>query len=144
MTQIGDKVRVPGRFGTDHYGIVVSGGMVVHACKEAGRVVRDPFASFAKGQAITIVQRAQPGFEGEVARRAETWLGRPYDLVAFNCEHLASYASSGVAASPQLQRGLVATGALLAMVSCLRVNRDWDSDVSRYRGSDGRFKSGWR
>lgn len=141
---VGDKVRVRGPLMTWHYGIVVgvdgAGRVnVVHNDKIAG-VVHATLAEFAGRQAVQMVQRAPENRAYEVAARAVNHLGKPYDLVNFNCEHLASDAQQGTATSPQLMLGgLLAVVGLAVAAVALSGDQSWDGNLGRYRDSRGRF-----
>lgn len=58
---------------------------------------------------MRLVARVAGGaFEQEqVVQRALSLIGQPYDLLKFNCEHLAYYAQTGVPRSPQLAAAFV-------------------------------------
>ena len=145
--QLGDKVRVLGRFDLWHYGVVVGTDRqgrvsVVHNDKELGVVV-EPLEAFANGQRVQMVQRAPAGSEYEVAARAASLVGKRYDLLNFNCEHLANFAHEGVARSPQLALGgLLAAFGLIAAAVALSGDRNWDESAARYRDARGRFAAG--
>jgi len=110
--QIGDKIRVKGTIGVDHYGIYVGprggyGENIVHNDKAGGvRLVH--LRDFSGGQPVIIEARVVNGRSAQetVAQRALSLLGTEYDLISFNCEHLANYAQLGIGFSPQLQQGV--------------------------------------
>jgi hypothetical protein len=49
--------------------------------------------------------------------RALSLIGQPYNLLKFNCEHLAYYAQTGVPRSPQLAAGLAVALAIVFLVA---------------------------
>jgi hypothetical protein len=112
--QIGDKLRRPG-FPTYHDGIYVGpsslyGEDVVHGDKAAGVVRLVRLSEFAAGQRAEVVSRARSRQDGwAIRQRALSLIGRRYDLLNFNCEHLANYAQTGVPFSP-LVGGAIAVG----------------------------------
>lgn len=104
--EIGDKLQAS-RGLYYHYGIYVGhcgpyGEDVVHNDKDGGvRLVH--WETFAAAQPVEVVWRAPSWYAGWMVRgRAVSLLGKQYDLLNFNCEHLANYAQSGAPASPQL------------------------------------------
>jgi len=124
----GDKIAVTRqtRFGeVEHEAIYVGwilgyyGYWVIENHKEKG-VQYSLFEDFANDQAVRLVARiARDRAEQEaIIHRAEQMLGTPYHAVFFNCEHLANFAQTGSASSPQLQR-YVAGAILGAMVAGL-------------------------
>jgi hypothetical protein len=152
--QAGDKIWTNGRLGARHYGIYAGNGYVIHASKDLGHVACEPLATFLDGEPVWIDSRAKAGFEWVVVQRAKAYMGRPYDLVWFNCEHLASIAQDGEASSPQLQRavlalagfglltliGVAAAPAGVATASVLALT-GYDVNVGRWRDGRGRFTS---
>lgn len=140
---VGDLITVPGRLGTTHAGIFAGDGGVIHASKDDGRVLDDSFQRFSGGLAVSIAKRATPGMGAEVVRHARALIGRPYDLLTWNCEHLATYAAEGEARSPQLRGGLFALASFAAVSAYAFATRGWDGEVGRYRDSNGRFTRGW-
>jgi len=121
--QPGDVIKRPGPWGTDHFGLfvcidVLGQQWVIHNAKD--ECVRwDLLESFAAGSSISLVRRAPNGYEGAVfVARAQSFLGRRFDLVNFNCEHFVSCVTNGSAISPQL-RGAVVGLAVLATLGLL-------------------------
>jgi hypothetical protein len=106
--QIGDMIRVD-RPLYRHVGIYVGQRAfdprdVIHNDKGGG-VVLSTLADFSAGSAVFIHQPAAGDiFEREaIVQRAFSLLGIKFDLLAFNCEHAATFAQSGKSESPQLQ-----------------------------------------
>jgi hypothetical protein len=115
--QNGDMVEVINPFSfTRHVGIYAAGRGFVHNDKACCVALVDE-ATFTGGRKMRILSRVVGGwFEQEqVVQRALSLIGQPYDLLKFNCEHLAYYAQTGVARSPQLVTGL----AVLVGIACL-------------------------
>lgn len=140
--RLGDKVKRK-KLGSDfdHYG-VISGVWplrVVHNVK--GRGVREvPFEEFAAGKAVKIVGRAPEGYGKRVAERARSLIGRPYDFLFFNCEHMANLACRGTSTSGQIAGGMMMAGTLGFFAWALKNGgTTYDPVVDRYRDSRGRF-----
>ena len=116
--RVGDWVRVflP-RLGVWHDGIVhsmsfVGNGFAVRLAnnvKGVGITTSDWY-EFAEGQIIHLHRRPTSGAQvREILARVEKSVGKPYHLVAQNCQHFASYAFTGKAESPYVQTvGLIA------------------------------------
>lgn len=102
MIEVGDKIRVHGELGFHHHGIYVgprgpSGEDVVRNAK-GGYVASVHFDDFADGREVEVAQRRAGSWEEQeaIVRRAFSLIGRQYDLINFNCEHFANYATAGV------------------------------------------------
>lgn len=107
--QTADIVERPGPWPTQHRGLVAGQDVfgriwVIHNPK-GGCVRYDLLDVFADGQEVTIVPGPALSSAQRVAavKRAQSLLGRPYDLLNFNCDHMVTFALAGVAKSPQLQ-----------------------------------------
>ena len=94
-----------------HYGIDLGDGTVVHArpydfCHPfgGGRVVRTSRDDFSQGAAMKVRNEPPARYSpDEVAERALSHEGREgYDLVIDNCEHFATWCSTGRRASRQV------------------------------------------
>lgn len=116
----GDVIQTPGIAGTQHLGVYVGRDFigrrwVIHNAKH-DRVKLDIIEDFSSGLQVTLATRAVGGISERKAilERARRLLGRPYDLVAFNCEHFVTYATTGEAFSPQLRCCMA--GILLATI----------------------------
>jgi hypothetical protein len=144
IIQQGDKCSVPGTVSLiKHYGICVGfaqDGQALFVHNVAEGVVLATEQGFATGRPITIEQRAQPGQESIVARRALALLGRKYNLLGFNCEHAANLAANGVAESKQVQRGVIASLSL-AVLAYLNQNGTSVDQNGYRRNSSGQFAS---
>ena len=97
----------------DHVGIVTDAGTVISNSGRRGRVVEETLNQFAAGSSIRRV-----GYLGAlpphvVVARARSQLGRRYNLLASNCEHLVHYAHGLPRRSPQLVAAGVAAGLAL-------------------------------
>jgi hypothetical protein len=77
---------------------------VIHNPK-GGCVRYDLFEVFAAGQRVVLVARVahDRATQDLILARAHSCLGRVYDLLNFNCDHLVTYALAEIATSPQLQ-----------------------------------------
>ena len=105
----------------DHKGIPFPHGMVLHASKQKGRVVLEPLHIFAQGKKIRIKKTKTRLSEKEIFHRGYALMGKPYDPVFFNCEHLLSDVLGTGRGSPQLRAflafGFVAVVGILALRS---------------------------
>lgn len=76
----------------------VGGGYVAHAPK-GGTIRLDPLPVFTGEQVPELVSRV-PFYDQDAAvERALRLIGKPYDVLPANCEHLVNYAQTGVAFS---------------------------------------------
>lgn len=95
-----------------HHGIDCGDGTVIHYDGGWGtvrRVERTSWDSFANGSEVLVRQYSQRLPADEVVANAESRLGaHGYHLVRNNCEHFATWASTGSAASSQVRRWAVA------------------------------------
>jgi len=129
-----------------HFGICVGVGpdrkhWFVHATPEGG-VVCTTRKGFAGYRPVKVARPASPAKRQTIAKRAMSQVGRPYNVAFANCEHLANWAATGKAESPQLQRGVLLTGAAAAAVwglSSLLGDKTWEDDNGYRRDSKGRF-----
>ncbi len=104
-----------------HHGIDCGDGTVIHYVGDRGtlrRVERTPWESFADGSKIHIRRYRDRLPAEEVVRNAESRLGDGgYHLVTNNCEHFATWSSTGSAASSQVRRWVMAAPGAAVMVS---------------------------
>ncbi len=90
---------------------------------KGGGVELISLAKFSDGCPVFIHQKAEGDrFQRQqIAKRALDLIGTQYDLINFNCEHLANFAQKGKAESPQLRGAtllaLFAIGGIAALVS---------------------------
>lgn len=106
-----------------HHGIDCGDGTVIHFVRRSAlrrgvlrRVERTSWAEFARGAEVHVRSYRSRLTVEAIITRAESRLGRlDYSLVRNNCEHLASWASTGYARSSQVRRwAVVAPGAAVA------------------------------
>lgn len=144
MISQGDKCWV--QVNKKHYGVCTGFGSdgepwFVHNTREGG-VVHTTRKGFAGNRPIQVEQRAQPGQVANVVARALSLVGRTYDMLFFNCEHLANLAANGQAKSRQVQQGVMATGFLsLLFLALVNQNGTTVDDNGYRRNSSGRFAS---
>lgn len=107
--QTGDVIERPGPWPTRHRGLVVGRDIfgrvwVIHNPK-GGCVRYDLLEAFADGHEVVVVSGPALNNSQRVTavKRAQSLLGRQYDLLNFNCDHLVTFALAGTASSPQLQ-----------------------------------------
>jgi hypothetical protein len=123
---VGDWVKVflP-RLGVWHEGIVVNvavmyGGFqaaVAHNMKGRG-VVQSAWLEFSEGQPVVLHCRATSQMHvHQILQRVYANLGRPYLLLAQNCQHFASLAFTGKAESPATK--VVGGLAVVAVIAAL-------------------------
>ena len=117
--QNGDMVEVINPFSfSRHVGIYAAGRGFIHNDPACCVRLTDE-AAFTAGRKMRLIGRALGGpFEQEqVVQRALSLVGQPYDLLKFNCEHLAYYAQTGVARSPQLELAVLCFLGVLCVVA---------------------------
>lgn len=107
--QPGDAIERAGPLGTKHRGIFVGfdslgRAWVIHNAKNEC-VKWDLLIVFAAGFPVTVASRIATSLQEQrmIVARAQSLLGKKYDLVNFNCDHLVNYSQAGVVSSPQLQ-----------------------------------------
>lgn len=139
---MGDKCWVQGKWKM-HYGVCVghdSRGepLFVHNTQAGGVVLSDRLG-FAGRRTINIASRAGPGQALVVAERARSFVGKKYDLLFFNCEHVANLATTGRAESPQVQQGV--GWSILGLLALAAINNNGTQvDQRGYRrDANGRF-----
>ncbi|MBZ5740562.1 lecithin retinol acyltransferase family protein [Nocardioides mangrovi] len=120
----GDHVYVRRRH-YSHHGIDCGDGTVIHfarvrrAFREVERrVERTSLEGFARGRRVRVrTYRTRLPIE-QIIRNAESKLGaRGYSLVRNNCEHLATWATTGSPSSGQVRRWAVFAPGALASAS---------------------------
>ncbi|HSM83989.1 MAG TPA: lecithin retinol acyltransferase family protein [Nodosilinea sp.] len=98
-----DLVGVPGLY--QHHGIDCGDDTVIHYSKarEEAEIARTSYAAFAWGQAVYPVRQSLIYTPELVIERASSRLGeRQYDLLQNNCEHFATWCTTGRSESRQL------------------------------------------
>lgn len=103
-----------------HHGIDCGDGTVIHYDRGWGsvrRVERTSWDSFADGSRVSVRRYRHRLQVEEIVCNAESRLGaHGYHLVRNNCEHFATWASTGSAASTQVRRwALAAPGAVTSI-----------------------------
>ena len=78
----------------------------------------DVLETFAEGQQVTLFKRVAKSIQEQnlVLARAHSLLGKEFNVLNFNCDHLVTYALAGVPTSPQLG-AVVGVLALAALAS---------------------------
>ncbi len=96
-------------FGYSHHGIYAGKGRVIHYSGFAHFFKKRPIEMttlerFAHGKSIRVRQYEQPKFKGRhVVRRMRSRMHEnSYHLIINNCEHLCSWAITGIESSPQV------------------------------------------
>lgn len=116
----GDHVYVRRRPHYTHHGIDCGDGTVIHYVGERGsqrRVERTRWEEFAAGGEVHVRSYKTRLAVEEIIRNAESRLGSDgYHLVRNNCEHFATWASTGSPASSQVRRWAVAAPGAVASV----------------------------
>ena len=142
--RLGDKCWV--QLKKKHYGVFVGFNQYgepefVHNIKDGG-VVRTSRKGFAGRRQIHIEQRAPRGYERQVVQRALGLVGCEYDMLTFNCEHMANLAVNGQATSAQVQKGFI-LGLVGTVLGALLVNNNGTHlDANGYRrNKKGQFAS---
>ena len=100
-----------------HHAIDCGDGTVIHYIRRGAvrRVERTPWHEFTRGAQVHLrTYRARLPVE-QIVTNAESRLhARGYSLVRNNCEHLASWASTGYARSSQVRRWAVVASTAVA------------------------------
>ncbi|NHB57353.1 lecithin retinol acyltransferase family protein [Acinetobacter shaoyimingii] len=116
-------------FGYSHHGIYAGKGRVIHYSGLAHLFKKRPIEitsihQFARGKKIIIREYNQPKFTGRmVVRRMRSRMHENnYHLIINNCEHLCTWAITGVESSPQvitMMRRLTTIGYISSAMSYL-------------------------
>jgi hypothetical protein len=113
-----------------HHGIDRGDGTVIHydgsPRRPNGTVSLMSLDSFSRGHRVDVVSSCPPELADEVVERAESRIGEAsYDLVRNNCEHFATWCSSGRHDSRQVRAVIntVATAAAVAWVAASMLRR---------------------
>jgi len=138
----GDKCWVYIGAVTKHYGVCIGHDAqgtprFIHNTARHGKVTYATLAEFSGGKPVHVELRAMPGRADEVVRRAEQHLGTAYNLITFNCEHLANLATTGEATSWQVKAAGGIFG-FLAVVGGLALANNNGTSI----GSDGYRRDG--
>ena len=98
-------------FGYSHHGIYAGRGRVIHYSGFAHLFKKHPIEitsieNFSHGKKILVQQYSHPKFKGrKVVRRMRSRMHENnYHLIINNCEHLCTWAITGVESSPQVFR----------------------------------------
>ena len=98
-------------FGYSHHGIYAGRGRVIHYSGFAHLFKKHPIEitsidEFSRGKHIDVQYYSQPKFTGRrVVRRMRSRMHENhYHLITNNCEHLCTWAITGVESSPQVYR----------------------------------------
>jgi hypothetical protein len=96
------------RYGVWHYGILTwlyGMPMVMHASKERGHFVLTTYDEFACGQPVRYTWLPENlGIQQAVLTRAESLLGKSFNLLTANCEDDVNWIVTGAARSPQREQ----------------------------------------
>lgn len=118
--QVGDELRVVSPLGVLHSGVYVgprgpNDEDIGHNTKW-GEVELVTLEEFAGGRPVQVIESpARTWWEAErIADRARSLLGRRYDLLRFNCEHVTNFAVKGEATSPTVS-AVVTAAAVVAV-----------------------------
>lgn len=116
----GDHVYVRRRRHYSHHGIDCGDGTVIHYVGPRGsvrKVERTSYDVFASGDEVLVRSYRTRLPVDEIVRNAESQVGvRDYHLVRNNCEHLATWSSTGSASSRQVRRWAIAAPGAFASV----------------------------
>ena len=120
----GDHVYVRRRT-YSHHGIDCGDGTVIHYVgprRSVRRIERTSWAEFAAGDQVLVRAYRVRLPADEIVRNAESRLGTEgYSLVRNNCEHFATWSSTGGKASRQVRRWAVAAPGAMASVGAADV-----------------------
>ena len=116
-------------FGYSHHGIYAGKGRVIHYSGFAHLFKKRPIEittlnQFARGKNIIVREYAHPKYTGRnIVRRMRTRMHENnYHLIINNCEHLCTWAITGVESSPQvlvMMRRLTTIGYISSAMSYL-------------------------
>jgi hypothetical protein len=98
-----DLAGVPGLY--QHHGIDCGDGTVIHYSKarQEAEICRTSYGAFSWGNPVYPVRWSDAYSPGMIVQRAESRIGeRQYDLLLNNCEHFATWCSTGRSDSRQL------------------------------------------
>lgn len=116
----GDHIYVRRRRRYSHHGIDCGDGTVIHyvgAWRTVRRVDRTSLDLFAQGSQVHVRPYRRRLPVEEIVENAESRLGsQGYHLVRNNCEHFATWASTGSAASSQVRGWAVAAPGAAASI----------------------------
>lgn len=115
-------VKTP-RFLHTHWGLLVQdwlGNAVVYANCPGKGVVRQTLDQFRDGRPFEIVKATTGLSENQILRRAHQAMGRPYDLLNWNCDHFVQWALGNEVKSPQLK--VAATIAVVLGIAAIVTN----------------------
>lgn len=115
----GSIVSTPILLGYRHIGIVSDRyhdgkPMIISNSSRAGGVREEPWDTFAQHQPVKVEYSASGLDAFRIVERARSRIGTPYDLIKWNCEHLATHALGKEPQSPQVKATLA-----LAALGCL-------------------------
>ena len=102
-----------------HLGIATEHGTIVANSKRKRCVSEETLEEFSGGRPIRAVGYWGSLSPAEVIRRARSLIGKPYNLIGFNCEHVVRWAHGLKPRSNQVEGALmlglaIAVAALLA------------------------------
>ena len=119
----GDHVYVRRRRHYSHHGIDCGDGTVIHYVgprRSIRRIERTSWDEFALGDEVLVRSYKVRLSADEIVRNAESRLGTEgYSLVKNNCEHFATWSSTGSKASSQVRKWAVAAPGAVASVGAM-------------------------
>jgi hypothetical protein len=105
--QFGDLLKTP-RGVYAHYGVYFGGGLVLEFSGDRSKDVAtakprvSPWDRFSEGRPVYVVEHTTSSMKDIYARASHVHARQPrYNLIGFNCEHLARYVVSGKSMSRQ-------------------------------------------
>lgn len=92
--------------------------LVAHNSQRFGGVRMSPISEFSEGRKVKVYPQSTPRSPETIQQRIRELLGKPYNVLSFNCEHFVSEVQQGRARSPQLALwfGAVLIGGAVALV----------------------------
>ena len=107
----------------EHVGVMTDEGTVISASKRRGCVAEESPDEFSDGRPI--YAKGYPGDlpADEVVQRAREMIGKRYDVVFNNCEHVVRHAHGVARRSPQLRAVGAFAGVALALIGTLTLSR---------------------
>lgn len=119
----GDHVYVRRRRHYSHHGIDCGDGTVIHYVgprRSIRRIERTSWDEFAAGDQVLVRSYRTRLSVDQIVRNAESLLGTAgYSLVRNNCEHFATWSSTGSPSSSQVRKWAVAAPGAVASVGAV-------------------------
>ena len=94
----------------NHFGISAGYDKVIHNCKKYG-VIESSISEFAQGGEIWVCEITSEDLQ-RAYENAKSLIGKPYDLISYNCEHFVNDVHGKGKNSVQIQRAFINGGGI--------------------------------